>query len=52
MNLLYAYSGFGGVVYKTDKWGWKDCQLLRALATPAEDSGLAASTDMEAHKQE
>lgn len=34
MDLLCAFSGFGGGAwYKTEKWGWKDWQLLRKLAT-------------------
>lgn len=44
MDLLCAFSGFGGGAwYKTERWGWKDWQLLRALVTAAEDSGLTAS---------
>lgn len=53
MDLLCAFSGFGGGVwYKTERWGWKDWQLLRALVTAAEDSGLTASMYVESYKHQ
>lgn len=53
MDLLYEFSGFGGGAgYKIERWGWKDWQVLRTLATAAKDPSLAASTYLESYKHQ